>query len=81
MVEIVRRSTVVPDRVLELSEIVERGDLFQVDLESRATCQNGIFVHARRRSGNGCDVFSIIRSETHVVVLLEIVEILHLILS
>jgi len=34
MVEIIRRSAVVPDRVLELSEIIERGDLFQVDLES-----------------------------------------------
>ena len=34
MVEIIRRSAVVPNRVLELSEIVERGDLFQVDLKS-----------------------------------------------
>ena len=34
MVEIIRRSAVVPNRVLELSEIVERGDLFQIDLES-----------------------------------------------
>jgi len=32
VIEIIRRSTVVPDRVLELSEIVECGDLFQVDL-------------------------------------------------
>ena len=32
MIEIIRRSTVVPDCVLELSEIVERGDLFQIDL-------------------------------------------------
>lgn len=34
VVEIVRRSTVVPNRVLELSEIVECGDLFQVDLKA-----------------------------------------------
>jgi len=34
MVEIIRRSAVVPNRVLELPEIVERGDLFQIDLES-----------------------------------------------
>lgn len=33
MVEIIRRSTVVPNGVLELSEIVECGDLFQVDLK------------------------------------------------
>lgn len=34
VVEIIRRSTVVPDRVLELPEIVECGDLFQVDLKA-----------------------------------------------
>lgn len=33
MVEVIRRSTVVPDRVLELSKVVECGDLFQVDLK------------------------------------------------
>ena len=34
MIEIIRRSAVVPKGVLELSEIVECGDLFQVDLKS-----------------------------------------------
>ena len=33
MIEIIRRSAVVPKGVLELSEIVECGDLFQVDLK------------------------------------------------
>jgi hypothetical protein len=33
VVQILRRSTVVPDRVLELPEIVECGDLLQVDLK------------------------------------------------
>ena len=33
VVEIIRRSAVVPDGVLELSEIVECGDLFQVHLQ------------------------------------------------
>lgn len=47
MIEIIRRSTVVPDCVLELSEIVERGDLFQVDLKMRPVCQN-VCTHARR---------------------------------
>ena len=32
MIEIICRSAVVPNGVLELPEIVERGDLFQVDL-------------------------------------------------
>ena len=34
MIQVIRCSTVVPDGVLELSEVVERGDLFQVDLKS-----------------------------------------------
>ena len=34
VVEVIRRSTVVSNGVLKLPEIVERGDLFQVDLES-----------------------------------------------
>ena len=35
MVEIIRRPAVVPNGVLELSEIIECGDLFQVDLKSQ----------------------------------------------
>ena len=35
VIEIVRRSTVIPDGILELSEIVECGDLFQVDLKRK----------------------------------------------
>jgi hypothetical protein len=42
VVEIIRRSTVVPDRELELSKVVERGDLFQVDLESRGCIRTHI---------------------------------------
>lgn len=34
VIEIIRRSAVVPNGVLKLSEIVECGDLFQVDLKS-----------------------------------------------
>lgn len=40
MIEIIRRSAVVPNGVLELPKIVERGDLFQIDLEMRMVGQN-----------------------------------------
>ena len=78
MIEIIRRSTVVPDCVLELSEIVERGDLFQVDLKMRPVCQN-VCTHARRAAEVAVTFFC--EERTHVVVLLEVLEILILVLS
>lgn len=78
MIEIIRRSTVVPDCVLELSEIVERGDLFQVDLKMRPVCQN-VCTHARRAAEIAVTFFC--EERTHVVVLLEVLEILILVLS
>ena len=78
MIEIIRRSTVVPDCVLELSEIIERGDLFQVDLKMRPVCQN-VCTHARRAAEIAVTFFC--EERTHVVVLLEVLEILILVLS
>ena len=78
VVEIIRRSTVVPDRVLELPEIVEGGDLFQVDLKMRPVCQN-VCTHARRAAEIAVTFFC--EERTHVVVLLEVLEILVLVLS
>ena len=80
VVEIIRRSTVVPDRVLELSEIVEGGDLFQVDLKRERCVRTYTHIHTCARSPAVMDVTFIFVKNTHVVVLLEVLEILILVL-